>query len=427
MNRFAQMRRWRPGQLARNSGLSLVWQVVRTFCLAAYLLLLTRLLGPSSYGILSGPLAMAMMFGYLGGGGAGLMMFRDSARSAAGLSTAWSRLWSASLISMPVCLAAYAVVTNWLLPGVLSPRIWIPLGIAEIAMAPFTNAAALAFQSVERFNWGGAISTLPALARLSGAIILFFLDPPDRLDTYVWIHLGMAMAAAAIGVFTLRSRFALSWKLTALSRSWWRDCLGFSTMYFVSGASIDLDKTLVLRNADAATAGLYSAGYRIMSVLTFPAIALIQAMSPRLMRNDAESVSRRLNMVAAAALATVLYSIAAAMILYWCGERIIVLFGLKFAGLSGVLPGLGVLLVIYNLRIIPGAVLQSVDRPAMRAGVEASALPVLYAASAWLVPRFGLHGAVAAAIVSEAWIFVASWGMSFRLLQSRRPSSPALS
>ncbi len=420
MNRLASMSQWRPGRLARNSGLSLLWQIVRTLCLAAYLLLLTRLLGPSSYGMLSGPLAMAMMFGYLGGGGAGLMMFRDSARSATGFADAWSRLWSASLISMPVCLAGYVVVTNWLLPGMLSPRIWIPIGIAEVVVAPFTNAAALAFQSMERFNWGGAISTLPAMARLSGAMILFLLNPVDRLDTYVWLHFGSAVAMAMIAVLALRSRHSLSWRPVLLPRLWWRDCLGFSTMYFVTGASIDLDKTLVLRNADAVTAGLYSAGYRIMSVLTFPAIALVQAMSPRLMRNDPESVSRRVKMIVIAGFATLLYSLAAALGLYCGGEKIIDLFGLKYTQLNGVLPLLGLLLMVYNLRTIPCAVLQSVDRPAMRAGVEASALPVLYVASAMLVPRLGLQGAVLAAIISETWIFASSWGMSIKLLRPWR-------
>ncbi len=412
--------RWRPGNLARNTGYSLLWQLSRTACLAAYLLVLTHALGPASYGLLSSPLTLAVMFGSLAGGGAGLMLLRDGARSPHQLPGAWSRFFSASVFSVPGCFTGYALANTWLVPGLLSPAVWVPIGVAEIALIPLVNAAVLGFQSLERFNWAGVVAIFPALARLGCALLIMGAHADHRLERYAYLHLAGAAAASLAALSLLSLRASLSWRFVRTSRRWWRDCCGFSLMYFVAGATVDLDKSLVLRNADAVTAGLYSVGYRFMSVLTLPVVALMQAMGPRLMRVDTESVRAQFRTITVATMVVFAYGLVGAFVLWWSSGLVFALLGRDYQAIQGVVPLLGLLLIVYSLRMIPCVVLQSADRAFVRAGIEASAVPILYFLSALLVPRLGLRGAVLTAISSELWILTICWFMAAQAMRARR-------
>lgn len=409
---------WR-GLLA-NSGFALFWQLFRAATLAAYLLLLTKTLGAASYGLLSGPLSLAVVFGGFSGGGAGLMLLRDAARDATQQHSAWSRYLGAAIISMPLGLLGYGLAVALLVPGQVPLSIWLPLGLAEVVVVPCISASALAFQSVESLGWSGAVMAVPAVARLAAAAGTALSGWQQPLQCYVLLHLAGALAAGGFAAVALWRRLDLAWTISWPMARWWRQCGSYSLMYFVANASVDVDKSLALRNGGAVVAGRYGAGYRIASILSLPAVALIQSVLPRLLRQDEAAVRQRGRLLARVTLAILGYSLVAALVLATAAGSVVGLLGSSYAALQPVFPLLGLLLVMYNLRMVPSALLQASDRPAFRALAEVSALIVLFAGSALLVPRYGVRGAALTAVASESWIFVTGWFMALRLL--RRPA-----
>lgn len=394
-----------PGALARNSFRFLTWQILRAGCLAAYLLLLTRILGATTYGALSGPLSLAAIFGTLSGGGAGLMLLRDTAKDSSDLALAWSRMWSAIMISTPICVTLYVVLTKILFGSTFPLRILLVLAASEIILLPVVAVVALAFQARERLGTAGAIMTLPALGRLIAVMLLAVAAPTQPLTTYLALHLGATAVVAGIAVALLMTRTPLTWRVTVLPLGWWRDCLGLSTMYFVTSAAVDLDKSLVLRNGTAEMAGHYNLGYRLAMILTLPVQALAQAALPRAVRQLEDRSREVIRLVVSLGVVTFLYSFFASITLWLCGATIIGWFGPGFSEVVTMIPAFCALLTLYNLRLIPCVILQAAGQPLRRAGIEAIALVLLCALSAILVPRYGLPGALMTAIASEFWIF----------------------
>ncbi|MBI2799246.1 MAG: oligosaccharide flippase family protein [Gammaproteobacteria bacterium] len=397
-----------PGALARNSLRFLTWQILRAGCLGVYLILLTRILGATTYGALSGPLSLAVIFGTLSGGGASLMLLRDTAKDGASLSLAWSRLWSASMLLAPVCVALYAIVTRLLFGSSFSWQLLTMFAASEIILLPLVTAVALAFQGREQLGTAGAIMTLPALGRLFAVIGLAVAAPTQPLMIYPMLHLSAAVLATVTAVVLLMTRNPLTWRVSILPAAWWRDCLEQSSMYFVSSATTELDKSLVLRFGAAELAGHYTLGYRIMMMLTMPAQALAQAALPRAVRQIADRSHALPRLVASMGIATLGYSGLASLALWLGGTTIISWFGPDFGEIHTVILEFCALFTLYNLRLIPCILLQAAGQPVRRASIEAVALVVLCTLSAILVPRYGLRGAVLTAMASECWILVVS-------------------
>lgn len=404
--------------MARNSLRFLTWQILRTGCLAAYLFLLTRILGATTYGALSGPLSLAAIFGTLSGGGAGLMLLRDTAKNSDDLALAWSRMWSSMMISAPICLVLYATLSKILFGSTFSWRILFMLGLSEIILLPIVAVVALAFQARERLGTAGAIMTLPALGRLIAVMLLAVAAPTQPLTTYPVLHLGATAVVAGIAVALLMTRTPLTWRMAVLPAGWWRDCLGLSTMYFVTAATVDLDKSLVLRYGSAEIAGHYNLGYRLTMILTLPTQALAQAALPRIVRQLADRSRDIVRLVVSLGVATLLYSCFASIALWLFGATVIGWFGRDFSEVLTLIPAFCVLVTLYNLRLLPCIILQAAGQPLRRAGIEAIALILVCALSAILVPHYGLRGALMTAIVSEFWIFAVALAAAVKTILS---------
>lgn len=409
-----------PGALARNSLRFLTWQILRAGCLGAYLILLTRILGATTYGALSGPLSLAVIFGTLSGGGASLMLLRDTAKDGASLSLAWSRLWSASMLLSPVCVALYAVAAHILFGSSFSWRLLSMFAASEIILSPLVTAVATAFQARERLGMAGAIMTLPALGRLFAVVLLAVIAPTQPLTIYPMLHLVAVMVVTFAAIALLMTNTQLTWRISSLRSEWWRDCRGLSLMYFVAGAATDLDKSLVLRFGTAELAGHYTLGYRIIMMLAMPVLSLAQAALPRTVRQIADRSEALPRLVASMGLASLGYSCLASIALWFGGTTILGWFGPDFTEIHTVILEFCGLFTLYNLRLIPCILLHAAGQSMRRASIEAIALVVLCTLSAILIPLYGLRGAVLTAMASESWILVVSLAAIRPILRQSR-------
>ncbi len=419
---LASLRRWRPGLLARNSGHALLWQLVRAVCLALYLWLLARLLGPAQYGLLVAVLSLASIAGTLNGGGIGVLLLREGVRNPQAVPAIWIRSCGAVLVGFPVCFALYALAVRCLIPARVDYSIWIPLGISEIALSALSNAAASGLQSREKLGWSGALLAVPALGRLFAAVFLSAAVEIPTLSAYAALQLGCALAGTGI-VLSFQQWRSAGRRFFALGEAWnwWWQGSGFSAMYLVALAAVDLDKSLVLKNSNAETAGYYALGYRVVMTFALPVTALVQALMPRLVRQISVSAGSPARTTFIAAAAVLAYSLLAALCLGEFGRNLISLFGSAYSKLDAMIPGYCLLLVIYNLRCIAGVLLYAENRPWSRAAIEGVAIGLVVVCSAVLVPRYGLSGALATAVVSETWIFLFSWVLALRLLRGKAP------
>jgi O-antigen/teichoic acid export membrane protein len=146
-------------------------------------------------------------------------------------------------------------------------------------------------------------------------------------------------------------------------------------------------------------------------VFALPVVALTQALLPRLIKQVSSSLPSLKKTVRVAAALVLVYCLAISIFLLQFGGILISLLGPAYSTLVSSMAGFCLLFLIYSLRCVGGTLLYAKKQPWYRIVIEASAIALLALCSAILVPRYGLSGALATAIVSETWICLWSWAL----------------
>jgi O-antigen/teichoic acid export membrane protein len=392
-----------------NTTLGTLWQSIRVAGQALWVVLIARQLGPDGYGAFSGLAGLALTLGGFTGLGLGLVLHQATSQQAARFGAYWHNallLVIGSGIAFTVVFAILAPKwTDWHL------SIWpiAAIGFAEITCYPVCTLCAFAFAAHERFGWSAGIPVIVTALRLLAALFLWQGMSIHTLDSYAWLHLGASTIAAGTSVAVTVRLLRPAHVRARVSLSDIREGLGFSALWASGIALNSLDKSFVLIFGGAGIAGLYSAAYRLASVLAQPMDALSAAAMPRLFRRGAGDPSHP-RLLTELVLATFGYAVLVGVVLWGSASLLPFLLGEAFELAVASTRWLALFLPCYGLRVLGASILMATGRKAQRVLVETSGLIVLFLLTGWWVPLGGLQGAVLAIIVTEATLAAAVWG-----------------
>ncbi|MFN4160857.1 MAG: lipopolysaccharide biosynthesis protein [Stenotrophomonas sp.] len=400
--------KWRLpiGSLARTSLQVMVWQGLRLVCLAAWIVVAARGLGAQDYGIFSGIAGTASALAGLVGLGSGMLMYQYSASAPSRFSPYWKQtLVLCALTSLPLAVLLF--------PSVLGSASISLTGIALIAASeilafPYVTNAAFAFAAHERMGWAAALPAASALLRLI-AILVFSVLPIQRdLDHYLFLHMLASLGGAVFALLAVKRLLAPQPQRWQMQPGDLRHGAGHAASWTSMTAVTTFDKSLVLRAGGDTTAGLYTACYRIAAVAAMPLDAMVMSAMPRLFRADqAPARHHRLVLTMAAAAATYTVIVAA---LLWSGAAFLpYLLGPDFAPAVPALRWMGLFVLGYSLRQIGCHVLVGRGFKLRKTFIEAIGLLTMSLLSAWLIPRYGLTGAIWMVICAETGMALATW------------------
>jgi O-antigen/teichoic acid export membrane protein len=412
-------RRW-TGGIGGGAFFVTFWQAQRVVLQAVWLVLVARLLGAEEFGQLAGLLGLAAGLGGLSGLGYGLVMFRDVVRDRALTGERWRTLRQVTLLSGVVLGLVFVGASQWLGPDRTPFVALASIAVAEMIAFPLTAGGAFAFAAHERMGWSAALPALMAFARLLAMALVWW-----RLEEVTLLHVAVAHGASSV-LTAIASLVLVDRVLRPVPgrlRLAWRhflEGLGFCWVWAGTSMLGSLDKAIVLRWGGGEVAGLYSVVYRLAAMFAMPIEALTTSASPRLFRaaapdDDGGRLARRL------ALAVLAYCALAAVVIWFLAPLVPLLFGAEYQPAVAAVRGMIAFVPLFGLRTLGGNVLLGRGQAALLARFQLVALAVMFGAGVLLVPRYGLWGAVAAAIATEAALCLAVWNAIRRL---RRHGSP---
>lgn len=386
----------------------MVWSAARLGTQLAWVLLLARALGASSYGLFSGLAALALAMSGFVGLGLGLRMYQDAARDPEMLSVRWRQASLLMAITGVVLAALYLLVARAMY-STADGQLLLAIALSELVWAPWVTQVAYAYAARGWMGYASAAPVILSLARVMAVLVLYLAPGGVSIDAYAWLHGLFTAAASLLLILDVRRRLAIGPARRAVYWSDIRSGLGFSAMQASTLALSTLDKSFALLWGGDALAGRYVAANRFVSVAALPVDALVMAALPRLFRavDKPKTAVRALSLLALGAGG---YGVVMGAVV-WLGSGLVPwLLGPSFAESAGAVRLLALYVPLYCLRILGTNALLGLGWKTWRFYSEVLAVAVMAVGIAWRVPVAGLEGAVEVVLGAEAFLGALVWG-----------------
>ncbi|HKZ11184.1 MAG TPA: lipopolysaccharide biosynthesis protein [Rhodanobacteraceae bacterium] len=380
---------------------------LRLLVQAGTLLLVARLLGPDQFGAFAGIAALAVLLGAVASFGTNVVLLGEVSKAPGRRVQVLQYAVPTTLLCGGALLIAYLLICRLALRDTGVPvTVLLAIGISETWLQPLFGLPAAEQLALGRIARSQLLATLPLLLRLAAATVVFLLRPEAPLTAYAYGYLAASVAALVFASTTLPAPWPnpKHWRLPI--RKELRDAAGYAALNLTASTPAELDKTLAAKLLPLPAAGLYAAGARVIGAATLPVIAMLLSALPRLFRegqNQPQRTGRLLRWIFAATLA---YSLALAVLLWFIAPAFVWLFGAKYAGIEHTIHWLCLAVPGMALRVAAGGILMAFGRPWMRVGFELTGLIVLIVAAVFMTTRFGTTG-MPLALASSEWVMAA--------------------
>jgi O-antigen/teichoic acid export membrane protein len=411
------------GRLARNTVVAVFWQLVRVGAQALWVIVIARELGPQGYGDFSGVAGLATALGGFAGLGLGLLMMQEVSRCPSEFKTYWRIALRVTLTSGVLFCIAFVLIGTAYIGAEMTSLSFVAIGLSELLCLQLATVCAFAFAAHERIGWSAALPAVMACARLAAVVCFWGLSTTHTIDIYVWFHVVGTSAGALFALLALKLVLAPAPSTAKVRMQDIREGLGFSAVWAVGNTLGSLDKALVLRLAGSTTAGLYSGAYRMTTMFALPIEALTMAAMPRLFRKGGGDKSQPM-LLTHLVLSTVGYSVFASVLLWAAASLLPILLGEGFLPAVSATRWFTLFLPCYGLRLLGSNILLASGRKGIRVGVESAGLLAMLCLATWWIPRYGLLGATAMIVASEAFLATLTWAAIFNRLRSRNEPGP---
>jgi O-antigen/teichoic acid export membrane protein len=371
---------------------------------AGTLLLIARVFGPSLFGAYIGIAALAILLGTLTTFGTPLVLMGEASQAFQRRLRVLPYCVSTTLISGSLLFVIYVLLVNSLFgESPVSTGVILVIGLTELLIQPLMGFPSAQLQAQRRIAASQLVHLVPLGLRFLVILYLFFRPVEGPLTVFVIASLLAGIIGLLIASLALPKAWPAfrHWRLP--TRLELRRAAGFAVLTATARGPTEIDKSLAARLLPLATAGVYSGAARIISAMTIPVVAMVQAALPTLFAQARQVTGISPRMLLAMYVAAFLYGSAAALLMWLFVPAIVWLFGDAYAGIGHAAGLLCAAIPGTTLRMTSGTILIVCNRPWARAFYEASGVAVLFASAIWLTPRLGITGMIGAYVATE-WI-----------------------
>ncbi len=404
------------GQLGQDALLSTAGLGFRALIQGAYLIVLSRWMGVTGYGLFAGSVAAAVLVGPLSGWGIAYVLTRHVA-----LDPSKSRaLWATALLQVAVSgmllLVAFMTLSSYALVDRVHLNSMLLLGLSELIALPLANVASSLCLALGRGGMAALSMCLVPLFRLTVVIVAVLDGIAGSPDHVAFLHFGgsiLGVSAALVLISGMVGLPAWSARLPIVTAGSQGTKYAIGSM--VGSSYQEVDKVLLLQILGATAAGNYTVAFRIMSVFLMPISALMGAALPRLFSHKGELVGSRI--LGAISFSAIGYAAIAGVIAMIVSPWMPRIFGEGFSESAGYLLMLSPWPVLYALHQTAAVGLTASDRQVARVGIEFSGLVLVAVVNLVLLESIGVTAAMVALLSAEILMACAGW---YLLLRRRR-------
>lgn len=406
-------RRWRPGRYLRSSGGLFFWLATRAGIQVLLIFGLTRVLNASEYGSFVAAIAVATLFTPLAGLGMYSVVVRDGARDIDHLPEMFRqalRLWWRAALAFGLL---GIVTADLILPSTTAALPLAALVFSEITSTSLTELTARKEQAQHRIQRFGAMNAGLALSRL-GALGVCAIGQAS-LEGWMWSY-----ALASIGYAGLLTTWTLA-KMppsTTTKHDWrlLREGRPFLLAILSLRVQSEVNKPIIAHTGLAAV-GNFNIAQRALDIAALPLNALQEALAPRLFASSHPIRHAALPLTLIVGLAAL-----EGLAIWYAAPLLPQLLGAGYDNVTWLIRAMVAIPAVQAFRGVLGIAIVALDRASALTGSYIVSMVASIALNLYLVPRYGVQGAVIAVYTTElVTSAILTAILSHHLVVQRRP------
>jgi O-antigen/teichoic acid export membrane protein len=386
---------------------------------AITLILLSRLLAPSTYGSYAAAASLAVVLGTLPSLGSGYVLLAQASRKKALATDTWRYAWPLTLVIGAMLIVVY-MYCGWYVtksaPVSLLVLFW--LGATELILNPLILLLSFVMQGCERIVTSQFLQWLPLFLRAIAALLCFTLATPDRLSSYTAMQLGASLIGIWVALAVTKSHVNLTGRPRLMTWKELRLGASYAAMHLVAYNPSELDKIVAVRSLGAYSAGIYTAASRMLGAFAMPMSALLLAAQPRLFRHSENTHKQNKRLISLIALIAVIWGLSGTVIFAFGHQVIPWLLGPAYTETGQLVPWLALTMPFLTLRLAAGGILVALGRPLERMLFELSGVLILTTGIVFFTPKLQTLGLIIAVIGSELSMAIIGWWRIWKNLQA---------
>ncbi|MBW3575160.1 MAG: oligosaccharide flippase family protein [Actinobacteria bacterium] len=408
--------------MVANSSWALAGELIRVGSAGATFVLLARLLGPGDFGAYAGALALVLVVYPFANVGAGHLLVMRVARQPKIFRTAWSAAVSTTLVSGAACSALIVAVGSLLLPRV-PVEVVLLLAVSELVFAQAVELSGQAFQAHDDMRAATQVRTAAAVARVSVVVAFTAIVDDHTVSGWSAFSLLASVVGATVAVALVHTRLGARLRLVRPSATDVRAGVPFALGLSSWQAKENIDQAMVLRAGFVADAGIYAAGYRIVSFAFLPIRAVITSTYPQFFREGERSLGDAVRFARRLAVPTVAFSMLVGLGSMFVLPLATHLLGDDFSGGASVVQALAFVPMLHVLQYLAGNSLTGSGYVRLRTALQLAAAGLNIALNLVLIPMFSWRGAVIATYAAEIVLSISLWAAVALLLARQGAAS----
>lgn len=403
-----RLRRLTSNRVALNSAYMMGSQVSTGLLQAVQFLLLARALGSHEFGIVASVVAITAALLPFSGLGLGNVAIMHIARGQAGADRSLGNGLAVTAVTGTVGVGLALLIGKFFLD---EPGIWLLVllfAVSEILLTKCIDMVAHVFLAREEHGVAACFLNLHMLVRVACAAALWWgLTQPTAL---AWAQLHLAAGVLTSGLVLYASMRMLGKPHTDFASAIGDIKKGvfFSIGISARNVQTDVDKIVVARMESAATAGAYTAAFRLVFMAGIPIAAVLLALRGRLFRSGHhDGIAGTLRALRGLIPIAAVYGILVAIGIYLAGPLVPWLLGRSYQLSSEILQWLCFLPLLMAVDSVCSEALSGASAQRRLSFLRAVTAGLSLLLNLIFVPLYGWRGAVFAAYGAQCFGIVA--------------------
>ncbi|MGD1920719.1 MAG: polysaccharide biosynthesis C-terminal domain-containing protein [Pleurocapsa sp.] len=241
----------------------------------------------------------------------------------------------------------------------------------------------------------------------------FFAQP--NIAVWSYLYLTSSIITATIAILVVNKMVAPPRPIFSELKSNIGQGIYFSISASANNINAGLDKSMLGKLSNVASAGIYGSAYRFIDVGNVPLFAIFGASYKRFFQHGASGIKGSLDFAKRLLPVLTLYAVGSFLGYWLLAPFIPVILGEEYREAIGALLWLSPLPAIAAFQYLAADTLTGSGHQKARSMVQLAAAVVNISLNIWLIPQFSWKGAAWATLISDSLRLICLWLIVFWL------------
>ena len=415
--------------LFKDTSWILIARLVNVVIQAAYFIILARSLGTENYGSFVGISALASLLSPFVALGSDDMLVKEVSVNKGVFPTYWGNALLVLLLNSIFITSCLLLISGLIFPDNVS---LLSIGLILIADLFFlnlqdtSNKAMRATGIVKQAAQLIVLSTLGKLLAILG-IIAFIneLDFSAEVNVQTWsiLYFISSLLVGFFALLTINKMIGKPKLMLSRLKSDIRQGIYFSLGMSASNINNNIDKTMLVSMASLDATGVYGSAYRFINIGNVPTLSVFNATYPRFFQYGSQGWDKCLNFAKKLLPLIVGYGILSFVGFQFFAPVVPKILGAQYQNVIPTLRWLAPLPLITALQLLISNTLTGLGHQKARSVVQVISAALNVCLNIWLIPIYGLYGAIWATLISDTIRVVCLFGILLYLYNLSKKST----